>query len=425
MRGKPLQQSHRDSRGSVVMITALMMPVLIGAVGLASDTMYWTLIRRSMQWQADSAALAGAHALSHNQDVIGSVTHVLDKNSNIKLRTVPLIENAPTAGPFAGDSNAVRVRIEAEARMPFTTMFLGRAMIISVEATAGVVDDGEFCLLALDNSDAIGITSAGNATLDASCGMHSNSQGVPAITGQGGADVLATPVSAVGDIDNQNGAFRIGTLFLPYASSQRDPYAHLPNPGITAAANDADVQPSQTQTFTPGTYRGMNIQGNAVLLPGIYYIDGARSGGGNPNNGGLQIGSQATLTGTGVTLILTSSKPADGGSFAGLKISAGATLDLTAPTVGTYQGILIYQDRRAPAMGDSLQINGNSSSRLQGAIYAPRNEIVINGTASMNLNCVQIVGYRLTFTGNSTITNVCPAWSNAHAFKGNVIRLLN
>ncbi|WP_156254643.1 pilus assembly protein TadG-related protein [Sandarakinorhabdus oryzae] len=425
MCGKSFCQARRDRRGNVVAMTALLMPVLIGAAGLASDTMQWTLVRRSLQRQADSAALAGAYGLSQGQDVVSAVAEDLTKNSNFELSGEPLIENAPTAGPFAGDRDAVRVRLTAESRLPFTAMFLGRAIVISVEATAGLVQGGEYCLMALDNSDARGITVSGDTTLDASCGMHSNSAGQSAIAGQGSSDIFATPVSAVGNIDDQSGAFRSGTIFQPYTALQRDPYAYLPDPAISATISDGDVQPNQTRTFAPGTYRGMNIQGNAVLMPGIYYIDGARLTGGDANNAGLQIGSQATITGSGVTLILTSSSPSVGGSFAGMKINAGATVNLTAPTSGTYQGILIYQDRRAPAMGDTLQINGNSGSKLQGAIYAPRSEIVINGNAGMNTNCLQIVGYRLTFNGSSRITNDCPAFSNAGAFKRNLIRLLN
>ncbi|WP_439545475.1 pilus assembly protein TadG-related protein [Sandarakinorhabdus sp.] len=430
MSGKPrrllrLDRLRLDRRGSIAAMTAMLIPLLIGAAGLASDTMQWTLVRRSLQRQADSAALSGAYALTQNRDVTSTVTADLAKNSNFPLASAPVIENAPTAGPFAGDPGAVRVRIVADARLPFTGAFLGRATAISVEATAGLQQDGEYCILALDESNSLGITNSGNTTVDAACGMHSNSSGEPAINGQGSADIIASPVSAVGNVDNQSGAFRAGTVFQPYSVSQRDPFADLPDLSINGSPNNGDVRSNQTRTLTPGNYRGMNIQGNAVLQPGIYYIDGARNGGGNPNNGGLSIGSQATVTGSGVTIILTSSNPAVGGTFAGLRINGGATINLTAPTSGTYRGVLIYQDRRAPAMGDTLQINGNSASTLQGAIYAPRNEILMNGTTGMNTNCLQLIGYRLTFTGNSRITNVCPAMSNAGAFRGNIVRLLN
>jgi len=122
--------------------------------------------------------------------------------------------------------------------------------------------------------------------------------------------------------------------------------------------------------------------------------------------------------------VLTSSNPGNGDTVAGLRINGGATINLTAPISGTYKGILIFQDRRATTMGDTLQLNGNSSSTLRGAVYAPRNEILMNGTTDMNTNCLQMVGYRLKFTGNSRITNVCPLLSGSGAFKGNIVRLV-
>lgn len=415
----------RDRRGSLASMTALLMPVLIGAAGLASDTVQWTLVRRALQRQVDSAALAGAYALTQNRDVASTVTADLAKNSNFALTGTPVIENGPSSGPFAGSADVVRVAITADARLPFTGLFLGRATTISVEATAGLQEDGEYCLLALDDSNSLAITNSGNTTVDASCGMHSNSAGEPAVAGQGSADIIASPVSAVGNIDNSNGSFRADTVFQPYTVSQRDPFASLPDPLISGSPNNGDVRSNQTRILSPGNYRGMNIQGNAVLLPGTYFIDGASNGNGNSGPGGLTIGSQATVTGVGVTFILTSSTPANGGSIAGLKINGGATINLTAPSIGTYKGVLIYQDRRATTMGDSLQVNGNSLSTLQGAIYAPRNEVVMNGTTGMNTNCLQIVGYRLTFSGNSRITNVCPIGSSSGAFKGNIVRLMN
>lgn len=412
----------RDRRGSLAAMTALLMPVLIGAAGLASDTVQWTLVRRSLQRQVDSAALAGAYALTQNRDVASTVIADLAKNRNFTLSGPPVIENGPSAGPFAGDASVVRVAIAADTRLPFTGLFLGRATAISVEATAGLQQDGEYCLLALDDSHSLAITNSGNTTVDASCGMHSNSSGDPAINGQGSADIIASPVSAVGNVDNRSNAFRAGTVFQPYNVSQRDPFADLPTPNITNSPNNGDVRPNQTRTLSPGNYRGMDIKGTANLLPGVYYIDGNANG--NQAKNGLLVNSGAVVNGTGVTIVLTSTNPTNSSTIAGLQINGNAKVNLTAPTSGPFAGVLIYQDRRAALLSDTIQLNGNNSSRLQGAVYVPRNTIMLNGNTSLNTNCLQLVGYRLTFTGNSTITNVCPAGSSSGAFKGNIVRLL-
>lgn len=407
-------------------MTALLMPVLIGAAGLASDTVQWTVVRRAMQRQADSAAMAGAFALSQSKDVSSTVTGDLVNNNNFKLATT-VIENAPTSGAYAGNTSAVRVVLTATTLLPFSGVFMGSGVTVGVEATAGLVQDGSFCILALDRSNSLGITNSGNTTIDAKCGMHSNSSGDPAINGQGSAVITASPVSAVGNVDNRSNVFTTGTTFQPYMVSQRDPYEGLPTPNISSSPNNGDVKSNQTRTLSPGTYRGMDIQGNATLLPGVYYIDGRSQGNNNTKNLGFNVGAQGKVTGTGVTIVLTmSSPPASGesGLVAGMKINAGATLNMTAPSTGTFQGVLIYQDRRATTMGEEININGNSGALLQGAIYTPKNQIRFNGTSNFNVNCLQMAAYRFVFTGNSSITNVCPANSGSGSFKGTLVRLL-
>jgi hypothetical protein len=400
-------------------MTAMLVPVFIGGAGLASDTAQWVLVKRALQRQADSAALAGAYALTQNRPATTGALADLAKNQNFKLAAAPVIENAPTVGPFRGNPVAVRVRLVAESSLPFSSIFLGSGITIAAEAVAGLERDGDYCILALDESPALGITNTGNTFVDARCGMHANSSGEPAVTGQGSATIFASPVSAVGNIVD-NGNFATGTKFTPYNISQRDPFASLPDPSISGGGSNVQVGSNQTRTLSPGTYRNFRIQGTANLNPGTYYIDGS-------SGGSFDIGAQAVLNGSGVTFVLTNSNLSSGSTSAlaaGVKINGGATLNITAPDTGTYAGVLLYQDRRTPAMSDKIIVNGNSSSKLRGALYAPKNELQFNGTSGMDIDCLQMVGYRITFSGTSDIKNICPALSGSGAFKGNVVRLL-
>ncbi len=402
----------------MAVMTAMLLPVLVGAAGLAGDTAQWVLVRRALQRQADSAALAGAFALTQSLPAQSGALADLAKNQNFGLSAPPLIENAPTVGPFAGRATAVRVRLQAVSRLPFSGIFMGSGVTISAEAVAGLERDGDYCILALDDSNTVGITNSGNTLVDARCGMHANATGEPAITGQGSATIAASPVSAVGGI-NSSTNFAPGTQFTPYNISQRDPFASLPNPAPSGTTfSNFRVNSNQTRSLQPGTYTGgLRIQGTANLAPGTYFING----------GSLDIGSQAVVNGSGVTFVLSNSAYSTGSTSAvaaTTKINGGATLRITAPDSGTYAGVLFYQDRRTPAMSDNVIINGNSASQLRGAIYVPRNEIRMNGTASMDVDCLQLVGYRLVFTGTSDLRNICPALSSSGAFKGNIVRLL-
>jgi hypothetical protein len=101
----------------------------------------------------------------------------------------------------------------------------------------------------------------------------------------------------------------------------------------------------------------------------------------------------------------------------------GGKLTMTPPSSGTYKGILFYQDRRATLEND-VRINGNNTSKIEGALYFPRANLTFNGTAGMNTDCMQIVSWKVKFTGNSGISNSCPSWSGASSFTGKKIRMV-
>src|SRR3954447_23402669 len=56
-----VKRLFKDRRGNILAIAAACMPLVIGAAGLATDTIEWTLWRRQLQRAADSAAFAGAY----------------------------------------------------------------------------------------------------------------------------------------------------------------------------------------------------------------------------------------------------------------------------------------------------------------------------------------------------------------------------
>ncbi|MDE2303609.1 MAG: hypothetical protein KGK11_13730, partial [Sphingomonadales bacterium] len=178
------------------------------------------------------------------------------------------------------------------------------------------------------------------------------------------------------------------------------------------------VQPNRTAHVTNPTgtacFSGMDIKGTVTFDPGVYYING----------GSFNAGAQANISGSGVTFILTSNNAgSNGSSVATINMNGGAQVNLTAPSSGTYSGILFYQDRRASA-GVTNSVSGNSSSLLQGAIYTPKQNLQFTGNTGMNSNCLQLVAVDVTFTGNSTISNVCPSNSGTKAISGVHIRLV-
>src|SRR5207244_6638906 len=95
---------------------------------------------------------------------------------------------------------------------------------------------------------------------------------------------------------------------------------------------------------------GLSVSsGNSVTLsPGTYIING----------GSFSIAGNASISGNGVTIILTGS----GSNYATASISGGADVTLTAPTSGALKGLAIFQDRNAPQPQ-----NGNAPNSFTGA----------------------------------------------------------
>jgi hypothetical protein len=389
------------------------MPILIGGMGLGIDTIQWTMAKRELQRQADSGAIAGAYSLAQGADVQAAVRSDLARNNSFTLSET-VIENAPAAGPEAGNARAVRVALATEMNLPFSGFLRDGPVEIPAEATASMVSNGQYCALSLESGSATGITMWGSSTVNLGCGMATNSRGTNAVAAGGSSQITASPVAAVGVVPASNN-YSAGTERISYSVAQPDPFTGLPNPTVSGNTSNGNVNSNQTRTLNPGTYRGMDLKGNVTLNPGVYVIDG----------GTLNVGSQARVSGTGVTFVLTSATAASNpNSIATVSMNGGAQLNLRAPASGTYKGVLMYQDRRAPLTNQSNKINGNSQSLLEGAIYMPGQEVEFTGTTGMNTNCLQLVARRIKWNGNSAITNVCPPGSGSQAFTGTAVRLV-
>ena len=409
-----LSRLWRNERGNALIVCAATLPLVIGAAAIGVDTIQVSVAKRQLQRAADSAALAGAYAIVQSQDVDGAVVYDLTLNDDVALSGSPTIENAPTVGSYAGNDRAVRVVLAADRSVPFFSFFRDSTMPITAEATAAIVYQGQYCMVSLEDTNVTGITFTGSTSVNLGCGVVSNATSANAISADGASTVIASPVAAVGGVPS-SASYASGTMLLPYSPAQSDPYSDLPTPTVPTPCNpELKVQPNDPRVdVAPGCYRGMDIKGPVNFLPGQYIIDG-RS---------LSFGSQADVTGTGITFILTSSTAAtDPSSIATISMHGHAVLDITAPTTGAYEGVLMYQDRRAP-FGDS-HINGNSASRFHGGFYFPSQQLTFNGNTGMRTECIQLVARRLVFSGNSSVQNTCPEEGGAEAFDATFVRLV-
>ena len=386
------------------------MRLRVGSVALAVDTRQVSLLRRHLQRAADSGALAGAYAKVQTKDVTAAVNKALTFNDAFPLAS-PATITQPTTGTHA--NRAVRVALSAKRSLPFWSLF-GSEPTVNVESMAALVYSGQYCMVSLDEGTGTGITFGGNATVNLGCGVISNTSGANAVTSNGNAaEVRASPIAAVGGVPS-SGIYKQPTLLLPYSLKQEDPFKDIPVPPDQPQGSCKPQIVDSTSSITPGCYRGVDVDKAKTFAPGVYYIVGP-----------FTLNSKADITAEGVTFVFTREKLPGGtyGPYPTIAINGSARLNLTAPESGTYEGIVMHYDGRAPA--GSHMINGNSTTIFEGAFYFPTQHLTFNGNSDMTTNCIQLVAFRLTFEGNTEIDNDCDSdGGGAQAFDAEWVRLV-
>jgi hypothetical protein len=124
----------------------------------------------------------------------------------------------------------------------------------------------------------------------------------------------------------------------------------------------------------------LSAQSSLSLGPGTYVV-----------KGGISLGAQTSLSGTGVTIYVETG---------GVTMAGGATVSLSAPTTGYYQGILFYQDR---ANTTTSTLVGGTTQQMNGVLYFPSAHLNYTGGSSTQATQTTIVSDTLTLVGNSNI----------------------
>ena len=406
-----LKKIARSESGNVLILFGLSMPLLIGLAGLGTDTVQWTLMKQQLQRSADSAALNGAYAKAQSENVSANanldLTKTLDGFSGVGIT----VQNAPATGAFAGNTRAVRVVLAYGKALPFSSLFLSNPPTISVEAVAAVLNNGDYCVISLENTNVTGVTFSGSSIVDLGCGVASNATGTDAVSASGATRVSATPIAAVGNVP-PSGNYQTGTVLVPYSIPQRDPFGSLADPtsGLPnpCSGGSLNIKSNESITINPGCYSSINVQGKVTMNPGTYYIKG----------GNFSTNSQSNITANGVTIILTG----DGTNIGQVDMNGGANIVMSAPTSGTYRGVLFYMDKDAPFRDNKF--NGGASGSFLGAIYMPSQQVSLQGNSTFTTDCLQIVSRRVVMTGNTTITNDCPVGTASDSFVGTQVRLV-
>jgi hypothetical protein len=376
-----------DRSGNVAVVTALALPVLIGAAGLGVETSYWYLTQRSMQNAADSAAVAAATIGDPNFEAeakaVASAYGYEHGKGNLSVSV------SKAAACPAGGNDCYSVAITG-----YVPLFLSRIVGYDGNASVSSVQSGKtittrqtqlsatavarqvstlrrYCVLALGANGAkfdILVNGGSKSELN-NCGIMSND--TMRCNGSGGiADYADSPE---GD-PTQCG--RVAhTRPVPKVA---DPYTSLA---------------SNIPASTCGSYAGVSWAADAnKVLPATYSVCGNLKLTGNVNitsssviviyNGGLELGDYK-LSGSSLTIVFAGQNGGYSHTLIGKNGDKGS-LEITAPTTGVWAGVALYQD---PSLTTGVDVSdaGNSPTLdVTGLLYFPHASVTVKGAVNKN-----------------------------------------
>lgn len=382
---------RRAANGNVAVTFAFTLPVVVGGAGLGVETSLWYYNSLKLQAVADAAAYAGALekvAGSDNPTIIAAATQSATSNNFVTPGTIE-VNTPPLSGPNTA-KKAVEVIVKQNLDRYFTAIFNQAPVAEQARAVALITDASKACVLALSPSAAQAALFSGNTTVNLTgCSVMSDSIASDAIKTQGSAVLKADCLITVGGMVLNNPVTTDPAVCkapITQALPASDPFSSLPTPTGGNPCKNVNGGKS-SQTLQPGTYcSGMSLSGNVTLQPGVYVVQGS-----------MKVNANAVVAGSGVTIFMAGSNT--------VSMNGNAKVTLSAPTSGTYSGVLFYGDRTGTAAQSTF--NGTADSLLTGAIYFPRQQVNYLGNFSGSGGCTQVVADTIQWSGSTTIKQDC------------------
>jgi Flp pilus assembly protein TadG len=350
-----LRRLVEGSAGGVAIVTALVLPVLIGFTSLSVEIGHWYLVQREMQGAADAAAISAASeyiaagltgtsyqtegqnyaALNGFTISTSSVCLITSSGNNCAQPTHPLPIVCGTPPCIVVDIAQTQLQMFAPLTEP---TIKARAVVSLASVTTRIGGTG--CVLTLAN-DASAILVHGNGNLEANCGVF--------VDGGRAQNVNGTPLGGI-QFSGSNAVVHVSSVVVA-SNSTGCPSSHCfefnpsttPLPASAVHVNTATSAPAETFPSVPLGVRSATIQ-NA----GSGYTNGTRTftvvGGTNAFpakftatvSGGVVTGTPVIIDPGAYTVMPTNpvsvTVDAGGGSGAKFTLTEGC---FTWPTGGT------------------------------------------------------------------------------------------
>jgi hypothetical protein len=265
---------------------AILFAVFLAFCGLVLDGGRIYFEKRRMQAAADAAAYGGALELRRGfrpnlylETEIVTAGRDDSKRNGFEngVNTIDVaVNHPPTTGPNAGSANHVEAIITQTVPTYLMRILTIDSATVRARGVAGLESNGDACVIALDPDDKGALRVAGNALLDAKCGVMANSSDPCAMEVNGTAEIHGTWIGVAGghcggglyDPPAQDGAL---PMIDPLASMTPPPYA-----SVTPVFTNVKVT-NATATLVPGYYNGgITISGSSSVVTfteGLYVLD--------------------------------------------------------------------------------------------------------------------------------------------------------
>lgn len=408
---KLVQRFVSNTEGSLAVIGAIMIMVLVSAAGLAVD--YGSIISQqgNLQGAADAAAIAAAKELqvssTKKSQVKAVANHVFQANMG-KLSGTATIEVTISKSPLS---------VTVKAAHPFRKLMMdwSKGKGVSAVAIAKLRSNMSLCVLSLakklGKKAVPGIVLMQKAKLTAdNCAVYSNAKKKDSIVVLGGAVMKADMICTAGGIKGKlNGMFPRPLTDCPIL---KDPLASRPEPtvgncvetnlqigmvkkfkfsqklimanikaetrdemGVTGKKKfkEKEKKPINTSHYDrsfvklyPGTYCGGITIGGGVTVtfqPGVYIM----------KNGPLYVSEEAIIEGKHVGFFFTGKK-------SNLYLGPYTSVSLTAPKSTALAGLLFSETRNGKSIMPHAILSDNARL-LEGTIYLPRGHLYIDADA--------------------------------------------
>ena len=415
LKSEPKRVNRRDESGQTLILFVLALGVLLGMAAMTIDVGLAYVARRDMQNAADAAALAGADAILEGQSSVLAANAARDlalQNGydNAAADVTVTINVPPTSGPHLGDSDFIEVFIAH----PIDTILasaVGKTtpFDVSARAVAGIDRTPKpYSIITLSQTACQSMQFNGQVHLTIiDAGTLTNSECTVGAFSTNGTINVATAANHV--VGGWHMTGNSGDVSLPPSRAGHfdDPLIGVPVPTPTSApVQTCPTFPGKpgTVTLQPGVYDcTIDPQGQWGLQfePGDYYITGGIviNGGGNVSFGqglyflqgeGLTITGNGVVTGDGVTFYIDEGQ---------VTLTGTSDTQLTAPTSGTYEGIVIFQNR---TLTSTVNMSGGATADGWGAVYAAGAQIHLVGNTGSTLH--QFISDTFLMDGNSNIS---------------------